>query len=415
MKIQLTLFLLILVFSACSSKKATPPVLPIKQEKSTIIEQKSLPATPKKSAVKKKIVPKEKIVLKQKTLQKPDNSLPITTKKTPFDLLPGFEKEDFDAVLAGFIKNCQTKKAKKLYGSLCTEAKNAKNAKQFIIKNFKPIAIKNHKKNNVGKLTAYYEAEIHASYKESERYKYPIYATPKDLVVVDLSSIYPELKHYRLRGRIEGNKLIPYYSRAESNLNRLNADVLCYCDSKIDKFFLEIQGSGIAKMDDNSSIYIGYANQNGHRYRAIGRYLIKIGALKKEEVSLQSIRKWLDDHPSRVDEVLNYNRALVFFSQRKQGATGALGLELTPYRSIAVDRRYIPLGNMLYLHADLGEKTVNKFVFAQDTGGAIKGKVRADLFVGNGTEAMEFAGRVNAPLQLWFIVPKKGIKYKRSR
>ena len=411
MKMKLSILLLILLFSACSSKKVEPqtvekktlPPVAVKTEKissslKTLNEKKS--QTKKKTSTKKPLV-KKKLSRKKRHI------------KSAFDKLPGFEQEDFEEVLAVFIKNCQTKKAKKIYASLCKKAENVEDAKLFIIKNFKPVMVKNRKKNNVGKLTAYYEAEIHASYKESKRYKYPIYATPKDLVVVDLSDIYPELKNYRLRGRLEGNRLIPYYSRAESKSNRLNADVLCYCDSEIDKFFLEIQGSGIAKMDDNSTINIGYANQNGHKYRAIGRYLIKIGALKREEVSLQSIKQWLYEHPLRIDEVLNYNDSLVFFSKREQGATGALGLELTPYRSVAVDRRYIPLGNMLYLHAEVGEKRVNRFVFAQDTGGAIKGRVRADLFVGHGKEAMEFAGHANAPLQLWLIVPKESIKYKR--
>jgi membrane-bound lytic murein transglycosylase A len=330
-------------------------------------------------------------------------------EKTTFASLPEFDKENFDEVLQNFRKNCQSPAAQKRFVSLCQKATNVTDAKSFIVENFTPYKIVNRPNDKPGLLTGYYEAQINASYKQDERYKYPVYATPKDLVMIDLSAIYPELKHYRLRGRVEGNKVVPYFSRKESQKIPLDAEILCYCDSKIDKFFLEIQGSGIAKMDDNSSIYIGYANQNGHKYRAIGRYLIKIGALKKEEVSLQSIRKWLEENPQRVDEVLNYNKSLVFFAKRDKGATGALGIELTPYRSVAVDKKYIPLGNMIYLHADLAKDELNRFVFAQDTGGAIKGAVRADLFVGNGVEAMEFAGELKAPLTLWIIVPKKGI------
>jgi len=368
MKIQLLLLTLSLLFTACSIK-----------EKSIVL--KGMPST--------------------------------SLERTSFEELPGFEEESFEDVLDNFIKNCQTKKAKKIYGSLCKEARETQRAKEFILHNFTPYLIKNSKKSNKGLLTAYYEAEIHASYTKSHRYRYPIYATPKDLVVVDLSDIYPELKNYRLRGRLVGNKLLPYFSRKESSTQRLKADILCYCDSKIDKFFLEIQGSGIAKMDDNTSIYIGYANQNGHKYRAIGRYLLQIGALKKEEISLQTIKRWLEKNPQRVDEVLNYNDSLVFFTKRDHGATGALGVELTPYRSIAVDKKYIPLGNMIYLHAKLDEnREINSFVFAQDTGGAIKGSVRADLFVGSGRDAMEFAGALKAPLNLWLIAPKQSVKGK---
>jgi membrane-bound lytic murein transglycosylase A len=172
---------------------------------------------------------------------------------------------------------------------------------------------------------------------------------------------------------------------------------------------LEVQGSGVAKFDDNSSIYLGYDNQNGHKYRSIGRYLVKRGDLKLEEVSLQSIKKWLQEHPKEIDEVLNHNNSMVFFSKREQGATGALGVELTPMRSVAVDRKYIGLGSMLYLSADLKDKSLNRVVFAEDTGGAIKGSVRADLFVGSTESALELAGRLNAPLNLWLLLPKKRV------
>ncbi|MEN4052425.1 MULTISPECIES: MltA domain-containing protein [Sulfurimonas] len=328
-------------------------------------------------------------------------------RKTTFESLPDFHKENFDEVLQLFVKNCQTKKVFDIYTDLCNKAQETQNAQEFITANFQPFLILNNKEDNQGTLTGYYEAEIHASYEQTERYRYPVYATPKDLVTIDLARIYPELKHYRLRGRLVGNKLVPYYARGEVAYNDLNASVICYCDSLIDKFFLEVQGSGIAKFDDNSSIYLGYDNQNGHRYRSIGKYLVKRGNLTLEEVSLQSIKKWLQEHPQELDEVLNYNNSMVFFSKREQGATGALGVELTPMRSIAVDKRYILLGNMLYLSANLQEKKINRIVFAQDTGGAIKGSVRADLFVGSGDEALQLAGRLNAPLKLWLLVPKE--------
>ena len=339
------------------------------------------------------------------------HELPNTKlQRTTFDELPHVNNERFDEVLSLFIQNCQTKKAYEFYGSLCDNAKNVENSEAFIRNNFDPYIIINNKQKSEGLLTGYYEAQINASYKKTERFKYPVYATPKDLVVVDLSSIYPELKHYRLRGRVEGNRVVPYYTRADVASQDINASVLCYCDSAIDKFFLEVQGSGIAKMDDNSSIYLGYDNQNGHKYRSIGKYLITKNELKREEVSLQSIKQWLLEHPDRVDEVLNYNDSMVFFSKRSQGATGALGVELSPMRSVAVDKRYILLGSMLYLSADLNDSSLEQFVFAQDTGGAIKGSVRADLFVGSGDEAMQLAGHLKAPLKLWLILPKEKVK-----
>jgi membrane-bound lytic murein transglycosylase A len=332
----------------------------------------------------------------------PHTDLQVTT----FAALPHFKEENFNEVLELFRKNCQTKKAFAIYKNLCKKADYVSDAKAFIVNNFTPYMIQNKNEKNEGLLTGYYEAQIHASYKHSARYRYPIYKTPDDLVIVDLAKIYPELKHYRLRGRMEGNKVVPYYTRADAKHKDLNASVLCYCDSAIDKFFLEVQGSGIAKLDNNSSIYLGYANQNGRKYRSIGKYLVAHNELSMDEVSLQSIKKWLLEHPERANEVLNYNNSMVFFCKREQGATGALGVELKPFRSVAVDEKYISLGSMLYLHADINSTKINKIVFAQDTGGAIKGSVRADLFVGNGDEALKLAGHLKAPLQLWLIMPK---------
>lgn len=168
-----------------------------------------------------------------------------------------------------------------------------------------------------------------------------------------------------------------------------------------------MQGSGRALLDDGREMFVGYENQNGHKYKAIGKYLVKIGALRVEEVSLQSIRAWLEKHPSRIDEVLNYNESMVFFQKRNQGATGALGVALTPKRSVAIDRRYIPLGSMLYLDAAFKDRSLNRVVFAQDTGGAIKGSLRADLFLGTGEEALEIAGYLKSPLKLWILLPKE--------
>ncbi|MDH4944203.1 murein transglycosylase A [Sulfurimonas sp. C5] len=335
---------------------------------------------------------------------------PQAMQKSSFENLPdSFENEDFNSVLELFKNNCQTKRTLKVYPQLCKKAEDVNNSKEFILQNFQPYQLNNQKDgSDEGLLTGYYLASIHASLEKSDKYKYPVYETPTDLVSVDLSTIYPELKHYRLRGRLVEGKVIPYYTRKEAA--KLQAPVLCYCDSKIDKFFLEIQGSGKVYLDDNSTMYIGYDNQNGHKYKAIGRYLIKLGEIEPENISMQSIRRWLELHPERIDEVLNYNKSMVFFKEKEQGAIGALGLPLTPMRSIAVDRRYIKLGTMVYLDADLEDKKISKIVFAQDTGGAIKGSVRADFFTGFGEDAQAIAGKLKAPLKMWVFLPKEGNK-----
>lgn len=335
------------------------------------------------------------------------NALPNTyLLKSSFNKLPRFQEENYKEILENFINNCRTKKAKKLYGDLCEDAKTTLNAKSFLVDSFVPYLVYTDAQKSQGLLTGYYEAEIHASKVQTKKYKYPLYETPKDLITVDLSSIYPELKSYRLRGRVKGNKLVPYDTREESREKKVDADVICYCDSQIDKFFLEIQGSGRVKLDDNSTIFVGYDNQNGYKYRSIGRYLVKIKALRLEDVSLQSIKAWLDEHPSRVDEVLNYNKSMVYFKERTEGATGALGLELHARRSVAVDRKFIPLGSLLYIDTKVDDAKFSQAVFAQDTGGAIKGAVRADLFLGAGDEAEKIAGKLKSKLKVWILLPK---------
>jgi len=327
--------------------------------------------------------------------------------KTSFSNTPGLQQQNYDEFLNNFIHNCKSTKGQKIYKNLCQKALHVTDAKLFLMNNFTPYLIENKRGKSKGLLTGYYEAQLHGSLQESDKYKYPIYATPRDLVVVDLSSIYPQLKSYRLRGRIQNNRVVPYYSRKESKLNDLNASVICYCDSKIDRFFLEVQGSGEVNLDDNSTFYIGYDNQNGYKYKSIGKYLVQKGEIPLENISLQSIRQWLEEHPSQIDEVFNHNPSLIFFSKRDKGATGALGLQLREKSSIAVDKKYIPLGNMLYLSSNLGNERFNKIVFAQDTGGAIKGPLRADLFLGSGDKALNTAGRLKSPLKLWLLVPNK--------
>lgn len=316
--------------------------------------------------------------------------------------------ENYDTILELFSRECQSSKVINMYPDACQGVYRYTDAKRFIHDYFQPYKIFQEDGSNQGLLTGYYEPELFGSLEQGAGFEYPVYAEPNDLITVDLSTIYPELKHKRLRGRIEGKKLVPYYSRQELRDHDVNASVLCYVDNKIDLFFLEVQGSGRVTLDDNRTLFIGYANQNGQRYRSIGRYLVEIGALTYEEVSLQSIRRWLVENPSRVDELLDYNPSQVFFQKKDHAASGALGIELTPMRSVAVDRKFIPLGSLLYINAteNNSSNNISGYVFAHDTGGAIKGSVRADYFLGFGKEAGERAGTLKAPLQMWILLPK---------
>ncbi len=320
--------------------------------------------------------------------------------------LPNWKNEIYEDALILFENNCKSTKARDIYGSLCDEIPHAKSAKDFFENNFE---VKEIKSDKVGLLTGYYEPQLRGSLVKKEPYIYPIYQKPNDLIVVKLGSIYPELKNYRLRGRVEDGKLIPYYTREESKEYGLDADIICYVDSKIDRFFLEVQGSGRISLDNGEEIFVGYSNQNGYKYSSIGKYLVDSGEIPKEGISLQSIREWFMKNPQRVDEVLNYNKSMVYFEKRDAEATGSLGVVLSSKRSIAVDKRYIDLGSMLYLDSIVDAKRFTKIVAAQDTGGAIKGRLRADLFLGYGDEAMRVAGELKSELKLWILLPKKRV------
>ncbi len=320
--------------------------------------------------------------------------------------LHGYTEENYDELLDLFRQNCRSSRTKKLYASTCKFAEgNVSNAAEFFKEHFSLYRIEPTAEKPI--LTGYYEPLLYGSLTPSERFKYPLYARPDDLLRIELSELFPELKNKRVRGRLVGNRVIPYLSREAINRNDLNASVICYVDSKVDRFFLEVQGSGRVKLDCGDDIFVGYADQNGHPYRSIGKELINRGILRKEEVSLQSIKQYLRDHPNDVENVLYANPSAVFFTKKSKPATGAMGFVLTPERSVAIDRRYIPLGALLFVQSDSVPYRVSRFVFAQDTGGAIRGAVRADMFMGYGERAERIAGALNAPLALWIALPKE--------
>ena len=310
-------------------------------------------------------------------------------------------ERNYDEVLTLFRKECKSSRVQRLYPSLCQKAQHTQDAKHFIMTNFQLYRIES-KSGDRGLLTGYYEASLYGSLRKHFPFVYPLYGEPDDLVNVDLASVYPQLRGLRLRGRLEGKKVVPYYTRVE--IDKIKAKPICYVDDRIARFFLEVQGSGRVRLDNGEMLYVAYANQNGHRYTSIGRYMVQKGYIKRENLSMQSIERFLKVHPEKMDEILNQNRSLVFFKVSKKPATGALGVELTPKRSVAVDPRYIPLGAMLYYEAP--RKNLQGIVFAQDTGGAIKGAIRADLFTGYGKEAMNLAGRLKEPLKMWIFLPK---------
>ncbi len=272
-----------------------------------------------------------------------------------------------------------------------------------------------------GLITGYYEPLLRGSRTRDARYRFPLYAVPDDLIVVDLADLYPALKGQRVRGRLDGRRLRPYFSRAqiEPGMPGLAGRVLVWVDDRLDAFFLEIQGSGRVLLPDGSQLRLGYAEQNGHPYRAIGRVLVERGDLTLDEASMQGIRRWAEANPDRVTELLNANPSQVFFRELPaagatgnasgaSGPPGSLGVPLTPLRSIAVDPRAVMLGAPVWLTTldPLDGTPIERLTFAQDTGGAIIGAIRADLFWGFGAAAGEAAGRMRERGRMWVLWPK---------
>jgi len=256
-----------------------------------------------------------------------------------------------------------------------------------------------------GKLTGYFAPVYRGSREPSDDYPVPLYRVPDDLVTARLRDFNTSYKG-TIAGALSGQRLVPYHDRKairEGALKGRGLELIWLADP-VDAFFLEIQGSGQISLPDGDAAHIGYAGQNGHAYRAIGRDLIERGHLPRHGVSMQSIRQWLGDNPDKADEIMDINRSYVFFTERQQaGAIGAEGVVLTPERSIAVDRRTWYFGMPFWIVAG-PEK--GRLMMGQDTGGAIRGAVRADYFAGHGDAAGDKAGTMNYPLAMWLLLPK---------
>ena len=240
-----------------------------------------------------------------------------------------------------------------------------------------------------------------------------LYTTPNDLITVDLSEVYPDLKYMRLRGKVEGDKLIPYLTREEIAKQGypLQGNELLWVQDPVEAFFLEIQGSGVIEFEDGERIQVGYANQNGHPYRSMGRALIQEGELSRHKVSMQSIKRWAKKNPKKLQKFLNANPSVVFFRELEPGLPGpigALGISITAERSVAVDRKYVPLGAPVFLSTTWpnSNKALNQLMMAQDTGGAIGGGVRIDFYWGQGEKAGRFAGSMKQQGKVWVLLPK---------
>jgi membrane-bound lytic murein transglycosylase A len=271
-----------------------------------------------------------------------------------------------------------------------------------------------------GLFTGYYEPSLRGSRRRYGRYQTPLHTRPGELVEVDLGEFRDDLAGRRIAGRVEAGRLRPFADRSAIERGALSGRglELVWVDDPVDAFFLQIQGSGRIELEDGSVVRLGYAAQNGHPYVAIGRELVDRGDLALEEVSMQSIRAWLEAHPGEAREVMAVNASYVFFRVLEgPGPLGSLGVPLTPGRSLAVDAGFLPLGAPLWLDAraphapagaaePAGDRPLRRLVVAQDTGGAIRGPVRGDVFWGPGERAEVLAGYMKHPGRLWLLLPR---------
>lgn len=327
-------------------------------------------------------------------------------KQSSWSDLKDFETDDLELSLDVFKKACEKSNQYDIFKVACAKALNTTNAKLFFQDNFTPFKLFDDENSPQGFITGYYEPLLNGSIIKTGKFQYPIYKVPNDLITVDLNLMYPELKKYTLKGKIKDNKLIPYNTRQEMNDNK-NLEPICYVDDKVDLFFLQIQGSGKVKFQDGTIINVGYGNQNGRKYNSIGKFMIKMGYITPAEGSLQGIKKWFEENPDKIDEVLNVNESYIFFQESQKSATGALGVELVAKRNLAVDREYIPLGMPVFIQTSnpINNKEINQLMVAADVGGAIKGEIRADFFWGNSKEAEEMAGKMKEKGILYMLIP----------
>lgn len=343
--------------------------------------------------------------------------VPLFTAASFADL-PGWAADDQRDAWDAFMKSCAAIGRRAQWAGVCEAAKGVDKAdlvavRGFFEANFIPNRVRTEEGADTGLITGYYESALRGSRKRYGSYQTPLYAVPDDLLTIDLANIYPQLKNMRLRGRVVGNKVVPYDTRAGIASGGLQGKELLWVDDPVEAFFLEVQGSGRVVLENGETVRVAYADQNGHPYKAIGRWLIDQGELAPGQVSAQAIKEWIVTHPERRQELFNANPSVVFFREEalpdpSVGPKGALGVPLTPARSIAIDPTLIPLGAPVYLATtEAGsEVPMQRLVMAQDTGGAIRGAVRADFFYGFGPEAADKAGHMKQPGQVWVLLPK---------
>jgi membrane-bound lytic murein transglycosylase A len=349
----------------------------------------------------------------------------IVLEPAAFSDLAGWNADDQEGALVAFRISCerlQTLPPDRAMGTLpiagtvgdwlplCRVAQNVGpgEARGFFETWFRPWSVTDRGAAQ-GLFTGYYEPLLKGSLTPGGAYTYPLYAPPGDMVSVDLGLFAEDLEGRQITGQIEDGRFIPYWDRAQIDAGAL-ADrelEIAWVADPVAAFFLHIQGSGRVELADGGELRVGYAGQNGRPYFAIGRELVARGELTKDEVSLQTIREWLKAHPDEAAGLMEMNASYIFFHVLEgPGPIGSQGVALTPERSLAVDRDFVPLGLPVWLDTTLPEGApYRRLLVAQDTGGAIEGPVRGDVFFGAGPRAEDLAGHMKQQGRMWILLP----------
>ncbi|HWL63280.1 MAG TPA: MltA domain-containing protein [Steroidobacteraceae bacterium] len=338
--------------------------------------------------------------------------------------LPGWTADDLAAAWPALQASCRSPRMPQAWRPFCTQVLAVPASERAAQRTLLETRLRPWRlvlegeggrpaRQDQGLITGYYEPVLNGSRRRGGSFQTPLYAVPDDLVIVDLGALYPALQGERVRGRLQGRRVTPYPDRAQLADGQLpGGKEIVWVDSAIDAFFLQIQGSGRVRLPDGTMIRVAFADVNGHPYRAIGRYLVAQGEMTVEEATAPAIRQWLAAHPDRQAEVFNTNPSVVFFREQPLGnpavgPDGAMGVPLTAGRSLAVDPRLLPLGAPMFLASThpVSGAPLQRLMLAQDTGGAIRGALRADFFWGMGAEAGDAAGRMRQDGALWLLWP----------
>ena len=349
----------------------------------------------------------------------PTPPTPIFTP-SKWDMLPDWPTLDLTPSWVAMLQSCRVLKTKPQWQAICAgtelvDKNDSEAQRKFFEERMVPFQISNADGSDNGVITGYYEPLLRGSRSKTARFRFPLYAVPDDMLEIDLGDTYPQLKGQRLRGRLSGKKVVPYYKRGEIDAlaEPLKGRELFWVEYAVELFFLQIQGSGRIELADGRQVKVGYADQNGHPYVSIGKKLIEMGEMKLEEASMQGIKAWGERNPSKLNALLELNPSYIFFRElpdNLSGPLGAMGIPLTNEYSIAIDPKSIPLGSPVFLATTQPNSAIplNRLMLAQDTGGAIRGAVRADFFWGFGEKAGAQAGRMKQQGRMWVLFPKGG-------